>query len=416
MIPTGSFMSTAAAHDFGQSALTAFRADRPIGGREWIPVDDDALTVATLLRHATTARTSAASRRMIREATRLAKALLGRQGLARRNIADTSKTRSPLDVFRTLAEHCGLNGHLHFEDHLLESVERLAPSRSITQGRVIHRRAILKGDMGREEAARLELEALLVNPVWKQFGELRIRVLHSLCVLAYRRGNFPEARRLALRVLRGTGNGHPALRGIAYNALATLAAERGDFNAGLELAWKGYDLVRRNSRRNNAAHCHSALNNIAQILLDAGYPGAARAGYARLLTDSLNVRAAYSVVGGYATASAALSDRVGVEWATTQILRLGKLRGNPDSLATALLECSEALAVIGEHARAETLRRRSAQLAEQHGLHRTAFKAQRPTLSLMPSKSRLNKSAAAIAKRISDMEPASVPAELAYAD
>jgi hypothetical protein len=405
-------MSTAAPRDFGQSALSALRADRPIGGRESTPVDDDALTAATLLRHATTAGATTASRRMIRAATRLATALLGRRRLSRGNVGDTPNTKSPLDVFRILAEHYGINGHLRFEDHVLESVERLAPPRSLTQGRVIFRRAILKADMGRLDAARLEIEALLANPLWKQFEELRLRGLLSLSMLAYRRGNFPEAKRFALRVVRGTRDRHPALQGIAYNTLATLAAERGDFNAGLEHAWKAYDLIRGSI----TIHRNAALNNISQILLDAGYPGAARAGFARMLTDSLEVRAGFAVIGGYAMASAALSDRAGVEWATTQILRLAKLRGYPDGLANALFECSEALAAVGEQARADTLRRRSAQLAEQHGLHQLSFKAQRPTMIVVPSTSRLNKSAAAIALRISEMEPARVPATLVYAD
>jgi hypothetical protein len=212
--------------------------------------------------------------------------------------------------------------------------------------------------------------------------------------------------------VRAAGNAHPALQGIGYITLGTLAAESGDFNTGLKHAWTAYDLIRGNV----TIHRHAALTNIAQMLLDAGYPAAARAGFARLLEDSLEVHALYPVIGGYAAASAALSDRSGVQWATTEVLRLAKRRGHPDALASALFECSEALADVDEQTRAGTLRRRALRLAEQHGLHQLSFKALRPTMAVVPSTPRLTRAAAAIANRVTEMEPDRTPPTVVYAD
>src|SRR5260370_36844600 len=110
--------------DLGQSALSAFRADIPIGGRELTPADDETLAVATLLRHAAVAPRRAASRRMMREATRIAKRSLGKERLARPCDLDTPGFESPLDVFRKLSERADDKRRFKLENQRRRSVER----------------------------------------------------------------------------------------------------------------------------------------------------------------------------------------------------------------------------------------------------------------------------------------------------
>jgi hypothetical protein len=73
---------TAILRDLGQSALSASRADIPIGGRTTTTADDDALAVATLLQHACVDPGSTQSRRMVAAAMRAANASLGEARLA----------------------------------------------------------------------------------------------------------------------------------------------------------------------------------------------------------------------------------------------------------------------------------------------------------------------------------------------
>ena len=98
-------MTKAASLDPGQSALSAFRSDVPLGGRILTPADNEVLAVATLLRHATVAQPRA-SRRMVREAGRIAKKSLGKRRIAEGCHIDTPGTESPLDIFRLLGERC----------------------------------------------------------------------------------------------------------------------------------------------------------------------------------------------------------------------------------------------------------------------------------------------------------------------
>jgi tetratricopeptide (TPR) repeat protein len=407
-------MKAAAVPDLGQPALSAFRADIPVGGGELSPSDNDTLAVATLLRHAAAAPKSAITRRMLREATRIAKQSLGKRRLAQHCDLDTPGFESPLDVFRMMSERCDENGQLHLEDHMLASLERLAVPASLTAGRIACRRARITLELGRLDLAQMQLEALLVNRLWKQFDEVRLRALLSLGGVAQARGNFPEHRRLVLRVVRLAGDRYPRMAAVGFKSLAVGHSLMHDFDISLQHFWKAYDLLKgRNDRRET-----EVLSDMSQALLDAGRPAAARAGFARLLEKGqrLAARNAFPLIGGYAVASAALGDRSGVEWATSQILLLAKQRGLQRQAADALFECSEALAAVGQPARAGTMRRRAVRLAERYGFHDLTFKAQPMAMKALPSPSPLTEHSEAVVGRVMEMEPDEMPSALVYAD
>jgi hypothetical protein len=124
----------------------------------------------------------------------------------------------------------------------------------------------------------------------------------------------------------------------------------------------------------------------------------------------------FNSLGGYATASAAVEDLDGVNWATRQTLDLAKRRGHPRELSYTLLECSMALATLGEDARAGTMRRRSLALAERYGFHDLIFKAQAVALPSLATKVRLSEAAQEIAERVTQMAPDQLPAVLVHAD
>jgi hypothetical protein len=406
------FMTKAAAPELGQSALSAFRADIPIGGRELTPPDNETLAVATLLRHATVAPNSPASRRMLRKATRIAKQVLGKRRLEQGCDLDTPGSESPLDVFRMLGERCNGHGQVHLEDHVLASVERLAVPGSLTAGRATLRRARVAWELGEMDLGEMQLKLLLRSVQGKLFDELKLRAWLTLCAIAQARGNMPAARRFALRVLRESGDRYPRIAAGARSSLGVVAAKTRDFDESLQYLWQAYGVMKGVSIDREQAF----LNNISQILLDTGHAGAARAGFARLLADSPQTRTVSPLLGGYAVASAALGDPAGVAWATGEVLMLAKLRSHPREIADALLECSAAMAAVGQDARAGTLRRRSLRLSERYGFHDLIFKAQPTTLRAMPPASPLSDASEAIAARVSEMKPDRMPTRLVYAD
>jgi hypothetical protein len=406
-------MPKAFARDLGQSAFGAFHSDMPIGGRgsEVTAQHNDVIVVATLLRHATVMPRTRASKRLIREASRIAKRAIGKRPTWKPYLADGPSDVSPLDVFRMLGEICSARGQMHLHDQLLESVEQLAIPGSLTQGRVAFRRALLLFDLGEARASEMKVDSLLENRQWKKYDELRLRGWGMRYTFAYARGNLPEAERYALRLVRAAGDRFPVHKGIGCNAVGALAAQRKDFNRALLYTWKAYAL----HTPTPSVHLQAVVNNMAQILLDAGHPAAARAGFARLLAEPVEFRVLYTAISGYAMASAALGDATAVGWASAQVLRLARERNSPSLLARALLECSEALAIVGEHVRAGTFRRRALRLAEQHGYHRLIFEAQQ-TMTVISPASHLTRSAEAVAARVTEMEPERMPAVLVYAD
>jgi hypothetical protein len=405
-------MTKAAARDLGQSALAAFRADIPVGGSQPTQATNDILTVATLLRQATVAPASAPSRRMVREAARIAKPVVGKRRLQQGCSFDIPGNESPFDVFRMLGDRCAANGQVHLEHHILESVERLVPAGSLTAGRVRSRRLRLPWDLGELDLAQMQNAALFRGAQASPFDEVRLRVGLNLSAIAYTRGNLPASRRLARRVLRECGDRYPQIAAVAWTNLAVTAARGRQFDKALDCSWKAYGLAAGANRDVE----EMILNNICQILLESGQPAAARAGFARLLSDSPGMRTAASLLGGFASASGALGDGESVTWAAGQVLRLAKLRSHPYELADSLLECSVAFAAVGQDARAGTMRRRSLRLAERHGFHDLIFKAQPTMIRSFPATSPLTGAGKEIAARVAEMEPDSMPPELVYAD
>jgi hypothetical protein len=397
--------------DPGQTALQAFRLDMPTGGRAPTAADNAAIAVATLLRFAAMPGNRPQAPQMLSEATRVAKQSLGARWASRVDLVDGPDEASPLDGFRVLGERCCARGQDHLHDHMLESIESLSEPGSLTQGRVMFRRAVKLFELGNEAAATLRLAELLAEPHWKQYDELKLRGWQHWCVRAHARGNAPEADRFARRIVRAAGSRYPFHKGVAYTTIGILAAQRKDLNRGLEYLWKAYELLAGSV----GVHYETLMGNITQILLDAGYPAAARAGFARMLSQTAELRVIYMALGGYASASAALGDKSAVEWAGTEVLRLAKNPNHPNVQAYVMFECSEALEQIGEHARAGTFRRRALRMAERYGYHTLTFKAQ-ARLTVSGGALPLTRTAEAVRTFVTEMAPDHLPTQLAYAE
>jgi tetratricopeptide (TPR) repeat protein len=143
------------------------------------------------------------------------------------------------------------------------------------------------------------------------------------------------------------------------------------YDDALSAFWAAYRLAGSNRRRQSMA-----LGALGQLLLDAGYPRAARAAFSSGIARTSEIFPRAAALGGYAIASAVLEDTAGVAFAVAETSTLARLRGAPWEIVSTMLECSDALEMIGKRSAAATLRRRALRLAQRQGYHQLVYLAE----------------------------------------
>src|SRR5262249_6040381 len=116
-------------------------------------------------------------------------------------------------------------------------------------------------------------------------------------LLAHTRGDFPETRRRfqAVIELRGAADDSIAL---AHHQLMVAAATAKDYDTAAMHAWKAFQGARTNKQE------AEALQNLAQLLLEAGHARAALRGFAAALARNPIPRIALPTLSGAACAAA----------------------------------------------------------------------------------------------------------------
>jgi hypothetical protein len=215
-------------------------------------------------------------------------------------------------------------------------------------------------------------------------------------------GNTPAAERLARQTIRLTGADFPRVAGGALVQLAIIRSVRGDYNGALAYAWRAFTLA------DTSAHGRqTALANIAQILLDAGYPAAARVASSHALRQPKLRTPVFAHLSTYAAASAALSDGKAVDWVAGELLRLANPPFFAQYAADALLDCSFSLEQVGRTRKAKQLRARAHAIATRHGYHDIAWMAEHDLRRGKPrAPSRITRATEAIVSEIRALEPA----------
>jgi len=135
------------------------------------------------------------------------------------------------------------------------------------------------------------------------------------------------------------------------------------------------------------------LLNLAQLLLDAGHARAALRGFAAALAREPIMRFELPILGGAACAAAAALPRKAAHAIVRNFAeRLDYLVRNlkngqvmPFPSASALVEMSEALAVVGEDERAQRVAERATALAKAHGFHELTFRLENPVVVAEPA-------------------------------
>ena len=195
--------------------------------------------------------------------------------------------------------------------------------------------------------------------------ELRIRAWVGYSIVARHRGNYPEVRKWATRAVHEAERANlPLLASLACHSLVVAAAVAGDLNSALVYGWRVYQGAVGDPQREA-----SALLRLAQTLLESGRPAAALRGYFAALERKPVARIAFPALGGLSLAAARVGSPALVHEVKARIEALSARMTVPYGYAGALLELSEALAIIGDVAEAAQCRTRALELARRHAFH-----------------------------------------------
>jgi tetratricopeptide (TPR) repeat protein len=281
----------------------------------------------------------------------------------------------------------------------------LPDSEVLLRGRVIAQLGRLARHLGDaasakqyyEEVERLGSEHLLV--------ELTGRARLGYGILAHVRGNFPEAKRLFHEVIELDGAAAESV-GMAHHQLMIAAAEARDYDTAASHAWKAFQGAATTRQETEA------LLNLAQLLLDAGYPRAALRGFAAALARKPIPRHELPILGGAACAAAAALPCVAAravvrnfsERVDLLVTSLRQGESLPWPSASALVELSEALAVVGDEDRSQAAAERASVLANAHMFHQLVHRLENPVHVASPTP--LAPSTSAIIEAVDELEGA----------
>lgn len=380
-------------------SIEAFRRDAVSDGVE---LDDG--VAASWLESATRLERAAMTRGAERE--RLLVGLLAQHGV----VAFRDSATSPTALASAVAAVASAMEDVAFfrlAHSVLSALLIILPDGEILlRGRVLAQQARLARHLGEtasshryyEEVERLGSEADL--------PELTGRAFAGLGILAQIRGDFPEARQKFHSVIQLKGAALESLS-IAHHHLMIAAAAANDYDTAAVHAWRAFKDAAPSQES-------EALINLAQLLFDAGHPRAALRGFAAVLVRKLLSRHALPALGGAACAAAvALPRPAGRALVKNFAERLDCLVSslrNGESLpypsASALVEMSEALAHVGEEARARDVASRADVLASSHGYYQLVYRLENPTLAAPKKPAAIHSSTSAIIAAVDELEGA----------
>lgn len=247
----------------------------------------------------------------------------------------------------------------------------------LERGRVLDLRARVARKLGATSAARLYYEEVESLGTAGSLPELAARSFLGRGVLAHYAGNAPSAREHYQRAIALDGAA-PDTVAWAHHGLMVASAEKGEYDASLKHGWEAY------AGASNKRQQDAMLVDLAQGLLDTRQYHAALRGFACALSRHPHPRSALPAFGGTALAAVAARGPNGAR----SIVRLAALRveslvaslgGGPSPMlpydcASALMELSEALRLVGEKAWSARCGAQAAQIASLHQFHRISYR------------------------------------------
>ena len=297
---------------------------------------------------------------------------------------------SPAAVFSTitdLAAEMEDQACFRLAHSMLSTLLLLLPDSEIAlRGRVIAQQARVARHLGEREAATRYYEQVQVLGEEYCLPDLIGRAWFGFGLLAQHRGDYPEARRRFHAVIALDGAANESIR-FAHHHLMIAAASAGDYDTAAEHGWKAFKGASSGRQESEA------LQNLAQLLLEAGHARAALRGFAAALVRKPILRFELPLLGGAACAAAAALPRAAARALVrnfadrTQFIVKNLRNGEalPHPCASALVELSEALAVVGETEHAQEMADQADRLASAHGFHQLTYRLENPVLVSEPA-------------------------------
>jgi tetratricopeptide (TPR) repeat protein len=298
------------------------------------------------------------------------------------------------------------HGAMHFAASWLALLERIVPeSNSLDRGRILARRAQLLRKSGHvDEAIELYEE---VDVMGEQAGEpeLTARAWLGFGNVSYMRGNYPEARRwYHAAALLADDNECAEQSFYAHFGLLGVAGTTGDYDTAMYEGWKAYQFAAGNPTLEA-----EALANMGQALHEMGRHHTALKAFGAAIARASHPEMLLAALGGAATTAATLESRDVVEAVSRRIDQIvGSVWSYPRALA--LLDLADAHELLGDNARAAAHRAQARLIAEEHGLHALAYRAENPTIAPIVAAAR--SLAARTAKILAEVDQLPTPEDL----
>lgn len=405
-------LSVAAHH----SVAASYRKDLAAHRDEFGPHDGAWVAVGTLLEHAAV-RVEPERSQLLNDAIEFSREIIGEENLGRlgeREWQDLDRT--PIEAVMLLADTVHRASALHTASALLNALLFADSSMTdVPRGRILSQRARVLRKMGKlEEGLAHDREVLRLGRRARS-TELRVRASLGYASLGQMRGNYPEMYRHANRARRlAEGAGLRKLTRDANVGLTVALGVARQFDEALIPAWDAYQ-----TSLGDRIDEGEALQNIGQVLFEAGHLAEARAGFAAVVARELPVHILLAALGGLALTSAETDQAETTKWAAAEIERLADSHAPRYSIAIALLESAIALHRIGDREVADRHRAGAIQLGKVHGFHEIVFRAEsisaRPSADHAPERIVLTGVAAKVATHVAWMEPSRLPNHVAAA-
>jgi tetratricopeptide (TPR) repeat protein len=371
------------------------------------------IAVTNLLEHAPLVEHD--STRLVRAAVEMALDALGPEAVQSRGDREWPDHRFPSDGILLLADEAYEAGALETALAMLTALD--AAQRAllpVQRGRLLARRARVLSRLGRVDDARDHFAAIERLGRQTASDELRARAWIGLASVAQMRGNYPAMKALSRRALRLSRRaGLSFIERYSHLGLMIAAGATHDFNAALFHGWAVY-----HASAGQPIEEGEILQTFGQLMVEARYFAEARAAFGAVVSRALPARIIVPALGGLAISAAETDRPTTVRWVANQLRALSATGGGAPRylLSLALLECSIALARVGQLAASDELRSEAATIAAEHGFHEVTVRAaeidrrQQVDAATVVT---LGARALRIAGRIASMEPGRLPDSVA---
>ncbi|MGQ0537482.1 MAG: tetratricopeptide repeat protein, partial [Gemmatimonadaceae bacterium] len=235
---------------------------------------------------------------------------------------------------------------------------------------------------------------------------LRGRAAIGRGVIARVRGNYPKAREFFSEALEvGEAAGIAEVQRLAHHGLMIAAATGGDFDDALRHGWLAFVNAAGSPKDEG-----EALQNLAQVSLDAGYPRAALQSILKAMPNDDNLRVLLPGLATAAVAAGRCGELALLDTITARVERLVAASKLPFENASALISVARAQSEVGHRAPAQALRARAKAILAERNYHELEHRIESDelTASVTVQPRNLDRDAREVVRSLEQLEAAVV--------